>query len=186
MFRISKDTPAFYLTSVAKDRLPVFRKPAFRDLVCKAIDEARRSAGFLLFAYVVMFDHLHTIVGSEDKPSRVTRFINGITSRRVIDHLKNNGHTVSLAKLKHEDRGRNHRYSLWDHHPNLKQINHEDVLLQKVRYLHQNPVRAGLVKDPLAYKWSSARWWANKPSDDEPLSIDIKQIDWRRSRGSKR
>ena len=41
MFRISKDSPAYYLTSVTKDRLPVFRKDDFKEIVCKAIDEAR-------------------------------------------------------------------------------------------------------------------------------------------------
>lgn len=127
MFRISRDTPAYYLTSVAKNRLPVFRKPALKDLVCTAINEARISANFLLFAYVIMPDHLHTIAGSELKPSKVVQYINGTIARRVIDYLKNNGHETSLAKLSHENRGRNYRYSLWDHHPNVKQLNHEDV-----------------------------------------------------------
>ena len=52
MFRISKDSPAHYLTSVAKDRLPAFGTAAVKEVVCAARDEARRSAGFLLFAYV--------------------------------------------------------------------------------------------------------------------------------------
>lgn len=180
MFRISKDTPAYYLTSVAKNRLPVFRKPALKDLVCTAINEARLSAKFLLFAYVIMPDHLHTIVGSELKPSKVVQYINGIIARRVIDYLKTSGHETSLAKLGHEDRGRNYRYSLWDHHPNVKQLNHEDVFMQKVNYLHQNPVRAGLVEQTQDYRWSSARCWARKPLEDEPLMMDIDKIEWRR------
>ncbi len=77
MFRISRDTPALYITSVATNRLPVFRKNALKDLVCEALAEVRRSAGFWLFAYVLMPDHLHTIVGSELKPSKVVQYING-------------------------------------------------------------------------------------------------------------
>ena len=113
MFRISNDTPAYYLTSTAKNRLPVFRQPFLAELVCKALAEARRSAGFLLFAYVVMPDHLHAILGSELKPSKVTQYINGIIARRVIDHLKERGFASSLAKLAHQDSGRGHQYSLW-------------------------------------------------------------------------
>jgi len=41
MFRISKDSPAYYLTSVAKDRLPVFRATAVKNIACSALDEAR-------------------------------------------------------------------------------------------------------------------------------------------------
>jgi len=104
MFRISKDSPAYYLTSVAKDRLAVFRKDDFKEIVCKAIAEARKSAGFPLFAYALMPDHLHAIVGSELKPSKVLQYINGIISRRVIQFLKDEGHQRSLEKLRHEDK----------------------------------------------------------------------------------
>ena len=55
MFRISKDSPAYYITSVAKDRLPVFRTAAVKNIACSALDEARRSANFLLLAYVLAF-----------------------------------------------------------------------------------------------------------------------------------
>ena len=183
MFRISNDTPAYYITSVAKNRLPVFQKPALKDLVCAALNEARLSANFLLFAYVIMPDHLRSIVGSELKPSKVVQYINGIIARRIIDYLKSNRHEISLAKLRHEDRSRKYRYSLWDHHPNVKRLNHEDVFLQKANYLHQNPVRAGLVEQTQDYRWSSARYWARRPLEDEPLIVDIDKIEWRSAGG---
>jgi len=182
MFRISKDSPAYYLTSVAHNRLPVFRTDALKQITCAAIDESRKSAGFLLFAYVVMIDHLHTIVGSELKPSKVQQFINGITSHRIIQYLKAQGHQRSLEKLRHADRGRNYRYSLWDHHPNAKHLPNEQMFLQKVNYVHQNPVRAGLVDKAEDYRWSSARIWMRCPVDDEPLLVDLDQIQWRSKR----
>ena len=85
---ISRDTPALYLTTVAKDRLPVFRTEQIKAITCAALNEARKSGGFALYAYVIMPDHLHLITGSERRPSEVLRFTNGIISRRVIDHLK--------------------------------------------------------------------------------------------------
>ena len=51
MFTISRDHPCLYLTAVAKDRLPVFRTDSLKALVCTALDEACKSAGFRLFAY---------------------------------------------------------------------------------------------------------------------------------------
>jgi len=178
MFRICKDTPVYYLTSVTKDRLPVFRRDNIKQIVCDAIAEARTSAGFLLFAYVVMPDHLHTIVGSELKPSKVLQYINGIISRRVIQFLKDRGFQRSLEKLRHADKRRDYRCSLWDHHPNAKLLTSEDVFLQKVRYVHQNPVRAGLVETAEDYRFSSARIWSRQPLEDEPLLVDIDQIQW--------
>ena len=181
MFRISKDSPAYYLTSVTKDRLPVFRKAPLKDLACEALDEARRSAGFLLLAYVLMTDHLHAIIASELKPSKVLQYVNGIIGHRVISFLKTNGHALSLEKLRHAKKDRGYQYSLWDHHPNAKVLTSEDVVLQKVKYVHQNPVRAGLVSDADEYRWSSVRCWAGTAREDEPLIVDIDKIAWRRT-----
>ncbi len=180
MFRISNDSPAYYLTSVTKDRLQVFRTQALANLACNAMDEARKSGDFLILAYVVMPDHLHAILASHLKPSKTLQYVNGITSRRVIDYLRTNGHESSLKKLQHEDKERNYRYSLWDHHANTKLITCEEILMEKVQYLHQNPVRAGLVTNALDYRWSSARCWSRNELDDEPLRVDMNLIDWHR------
>ena len=177
MFRISKDSPAYYLTSVTKDRLPVFRTTAVNNVVCAAVDEARRSAGFLLLAYVLMPDHLHAVIGSELKPSKVLHYVNGIVAHRVIGFLKTNGHELSLKKLRHAKKDRGYRYSLWDHHAQAKVLTGEDVVLQKIHYVHQNPVRAGLVKRAEDYIWSSVRCWSGTERESEPLTID--KIAWR-------
>lgn len=143
MFRISKDSPVYYLTSVANTRLPVFRTETFKKLMCDALNEARTSASLLLFAYVVMPNHIHALIGSQRKPSAVLRYVNGIASRRVIDFLKEAGHVSSLAKLRHSNGPHQYEYSLWDHHPNVKLVTTENGLIEKANYIHMNPVRAG-------------------------------------------
>ncbi|SRR6266516_4920740 len=179
MFRISKDTPALYFTSVAAHRLPIFRTGKLKELACSALDEARRSGDFLLFAYVIMPDHLHGIVGGTRKQSEIMRFINGITSRRVIDYLKANGHTSSLEKLRQQEKERRYRYSLWEHHPNTMFLTTESVFMQRVNYVHNNPVRADLVTRSEDYRWSSVRWWKRVPVEDEPLKVDLDPIAWK-------
>jgi len=178
-FQISRDSPAYYLTAVTKDRLPVFRTAAMARLVCSAIDEARRSGKFLIFAYVLMLDHLHLVTNSSLESKDVHRFVNGIVSRRVIDHLKQNGHEESLMKLRVEERSDGWKYSLWQHHPNSRLLWSEQMLWQRIQYTHLNPVRAGLVEYPNDWKWSSARIFNKRPSDDEPLAVDFDRINWR-------
>lgn len=53
------------------------------------------------------------------------------------------------------------------------------MLMQRVHYTHQNPVRAKLVERAEDYFWSSWRCWNHCPLPDEPLLMDIEQIDWR-------
>ena len=179
MHTISRDFPALYLTAVAKDRLPVFRTDTIKIIACKALDEARTSGGFAIYAYVIMPDHLHAITDLLLKPSKVLQYVNGIISRRVIDHLKERGHNASLRKLRRESGVRGHRYSLWEHHSNAFPIFSEDMLMQKVNYIHQNPVRAGLVERAEDNRWSSVRIWKRCPLEDEPLMVDLDLINWR-------
>ncbi len=179
MVTISRDTPCLFLTMVTRDRLTVFRLDEIKVVVCAALGEARKSGGFLLFAYVIMSDHLHVITDGRKKPSDVLRFIKGIASHRVIGHLKERGYHSSLEKLRHEKKPRQYEYSMWQHHSNVVRLVSERMLMQRVNYIHQNPVRAGLVDRPEDYRWSSARCWAVRPLVDEPLEMDLTQIVWR-------
>ncbi|MCI0523783.1 MAG: hypothetical protein L0Y75_00830 [Acidobacteria bacterium] len=117
----------------------VFQTDAIKTITCNAIDEARQSHGFLLFAYV-----------------------------------------SSLEKLQHEEWKRNHRYSLWQQEKNVFSVFSEAVFMEKVNYIHLNPVRAGLVERAIDYRWSSARYWQRCETDDEPLRVDLDRIEWRR------
>lgn len=184
MFTISKDSQALYITAITKDRLPVFQTDGIKTVTCEAIDEARKSGGILIFAYVIMPDHFHLLTGCPDKkPSDALRYIKGIVAHRVIDHLKKKNYQSSLDKLRHEDWKRNHRYSLWQHESNTFQVFSESMFMQKVNYIHLNPVRAGLVERAIDYRWSSARICQRCETEDEPLLVDLDQINWHKPTG---
>jgi REP element-mobilizing transposase RayT len=128
-----------------------------------------------------MPDHIHVITDSALRPSKTLQFINGITARRIINYLKEHDYQESLRKLRHEIRPRSYRYSLWDHHPDARLLLTEEMLMQRVHYTHQNPVRAKLVERAEDYRWSSIRCWNKKSLPDEPLLMDLDRIKWRRA-----
>ena len=179
MFQVSRDNPAYYLTSVTHNRLPVFQTDAVKKIVCDAFDEARRSGGIMIFAYVVMPDHTHLLTDNAGDIRDVLRYMNGISAKRIVDYLKSNGFQSSLKKLRIQERENKHKHSVYEHHPNALRITGEDAFMQKVNYIHLNPVRAGLVEYAEDYLYSSARLWSGKATEDEPLITDHKKIKWR-------
>jgi REP-associated tyrosine transposase len=120
-FQISRDSQALFITIVTKDRLPVFKTAELKEIVCQALDEARKSAGFLLFAYVIMVDHAHLLTSRPHTTSDVLRVVKSLTARRVIDYLKSRHYKSSLAKLQHRERDQNYKYSLWQTEKNYFQ-----------------------------------------------------------------
>jgi len=179
MFKISRDNPAYYLTSVTHNRLPIFRTDEIKNVLAKAFAEARVSASILIFAYVIMSDHYHLLTDSKRSMADVLRFLNGISARRMINHLKENGHDSSLEKLRIAERKDTQKYSVYQHHPNAFRITGEDAFMQKVNYIHLNPVRAELVDHPDEYKFSGARLWHRRSIEDEPLVTDEVRMQWR-------
>lgn len=179
-YKISIDTPALFISAVGKNRLPVFQTDAIKQITCTAIDEARASCGFLLFAYVIMPDHVHLLTDAPRKPSVVLQYIKGIIGHRVIEYLKTHNFKSSLRKLQHVEWKRKHQFSLWQHDSDVFSVTSESKFMEKVNYIHLNPVRAGLVERVEEYRWSSARWWRRSPAEDEPLRVDIHKIIWRR------
>ncbi len=178
MFQVSRDNPAYYLTSVAHNRLPIFQKDTLKQVICDAFNEARKSAGIMIFAYVIMLEHTHVLTDNAREMKDVLRYLNGISAKRLINYLKENGYESSLAKLRIQERENRHKYSVYEHHPNALRIT-GDALMQKVNYIHLNPVRAGLVEHPDDYLFSSARQWHGRALENEPLLTDHTKIKWR-------
>jgi hypothetical protein len=128
-----------------------------------------------------MPDHLHVISDSARSSADTLRFINGIIAHRIINYLKEHGQEKSLNKLRHETKRKEYRYSVFDHHPNARLLLTEKMLMERVHYTHQNPVRAGLVERATDYRWSSVRCWNGNMLEDEPLLMDLDRIKWRSS-----
>ena len=177
--RITINSPCYFFTSVAHDRLPIFRTDKLKQIACDAFDEARKSAGLLIFAYVVMPDHYHIITDGKRQPSDTLRYLNGISAKRILDYLKEDS-PASLEKLKMFEKKRGYKYSVWEHHPDKFLITSDSMMMQKVNYIHENPMKAQLVQHPDDYLYSSSRIWHRRALENEPLKMDIDQIDWRR------
>ena len=78
------------------------------------------------------------------------------------------------------EKKRGYKHSVWEHHSDTFPVTSESMLMEKVHYIHQNPVKAGLVEYPDDYLYSSSRIWNRRPLEEEPLNMDLDQIDWRR------
>ena len=64
----------------------------------------------------------------------------------------------SKAAYKHE---RNSKYQIWTHENHAEQLGSNDFITSKIDYIHQNPVRAGIVTKPEEYLFSSVRNYAD-------------------------
>ncbi len=173
--RRSYDEPGHVreLTFSCYHRLPLLSKDRSRQWFVEALDLARRQLGFELWAYVIMPEHAHVLVFPLRPDCRVSRFLKTVkmsVSRKAMRYLKANApEWLDRLKVTWPDGRVEHRF--WQQGGGYdRNISKVRTAWDSVAYIHNNPVRRGLVARPEDWEWSSARWYAGE--QDVKLVMD--------------
>ena len=170
-YRADENLP-YFCTITVLDWIPVLIESRYIDPIIESLSYCRANKGLQLFAYVVMPNHLHMIAAANDL-HEVMRDFKRFTSRRIHERLVADGRETVLNWLEraaHEARRARGEFSFWEDGFHPQAIYTTDVLDQKLRYLHENPVRKGLVRSPEDWWFSSAGWYAGQ--EDTCMKMD--------------
>src|SRR5262249_43280833 len=111
-----------------------------------------------------METHFHLIwqMLGDHKRSDVQRDFLKYTSQRILAFLREENQAL-IDELRVWTSGR--KYQVWKRNSRSTSLTTEKFLIQKLNYIHYNPVKAGLCKYPEEYKYSSARFYICNKSD---------------------
>ena len=147
----------------------LFTKQQYWHIVLGALAHYQQNNGLIIHAWCVMSSHLHLIISTRKSPlSDIMRDFKKYTSKRFTGSLKdgNDSRREWLLRLFAEagaELKRNKNFKVWQdgNHPIL--LDNNQMITQRLEYVHNNPVEAGLVQDPTDYLLSSARDYADEP-----------------------
>ncbi|MCB0525587.1 MAG: transposase [Saprospiraceae bacterium] len=154
-----------FVTITVVDWVDVFIRKSYKDIVIESLRYCQKEKGLVIYAFVIMSNHLHLVVEASDEKfplSDVLRDFKKFTAKSILDQIKQ-GRKESRKKWMLERfvyRGnkteKNQKLQLWknDNHPML--LYTLPILMQKIRYIHANPVKAGMVVKAEHYLYSSA------------------------------
>jgi putative transposase len=173
-YRIFEEEYPYFLTCTIVGWLPVFTRGETVEIVLDCWRHLQANREFKLFGYVILENHLH-LIAAAPRLSAVMKSFKSYTARRIIDLLETRAAEVLLRqlrahKLRHKTRS---EYQLWQEGSQPKQIGTEEMMCQKLEYMHNNPLVRGYVDDPLHWRYSSARNYAGQPGLIEVVT------DWR-------
>ena len=146
------------MTSTIVEWIPLFGFPSLTQIVLDSLSFMQEKERLTLYAYVIMENHLHVVASAEDLSKEFGDF-KSYTARRIIDTLKENNQSRILqwledAKLRHK---KDRIYQVWQEGSHPEEIISEDMMRQKIEYIHNNPVKRGYVDEPTDWRYSSAR-----------------------------
>jgi REP-associated tyrosine transposase len=167
---------AHFLTFSCYQRLPLLTKDRSCNWMIEAFQLGRQKDQFDLWAYVVMPEHVHIVLGPHTgtKTSRILSTLKQSVSKRAMFWLSRNASDfLPNLEATNPDGSPTHRF--WQrgggYDRNLRSV--RDIH-EKIEYVHNNPVRRGLATSPEAWRWSSCRAWMT--GADEPIPIDRKSL----------
>ncbi len=143
--------------------------------LAEAIDEARKEHDFALWAYVFMPEHVHLVIYPRPEQYDVRLILKAIkqpVGRKAVSYLRRQApgwlERITIRRGKRVER------RLWQAGGGYdRNITETETLLLMIDYIHQNPVRRGLVKRAMDWKWSSAGWFEGQPNCLQPDPIGV-------------
>ena len=148
-----------FITCSCYRRRPFLKAPGKRDALLNILDQVREKYQFALVGYVVMPEHLHLLI-SEPKsgtPTTVMQVLKQRVSRLLRARKKRFRNPNQLGLWKHDTTStprsfwqvRFYDFNVWSRKKRI----------EKLHYMHMNPVKRGLVTDPKLWAWSSYRFY---------------------------
>jgi putative transposase len=145
----------FFVTSTLKDWKPLFDTAEVRNRVQEQLFDLFPTKADALMGFVIMPTHVHLFVGCMGGGNQLSEFMRtfkSLTSRWIFPE----------------------EGSIWMRRFDDLVIAYEKQFNIKLKYMHENPLRKGLVTEVTDWKWSSAKFWHS----DESHPVLTKTWDW--------
>ncbi len=161
------DEHFFFVTTTVINFSQVFISDLCCDILIKNIKHYQERYEFEILAYCIMPSHFHWIVKVNPLKgtiSSIMRDIKKYSAWDILEKLEKDKSPLLDGFLDHNVTGQ--RRQFWFHRFDDEVIRDEKMLWTKIKYIHNNPVNAGLVERHEDYKYSSAR---NYILDDQSI-----------------
>ena len=168
---IKFDHHAQFITITCRNWLPVLKNDYHKQIILEALQNRVTKQQVTIYAFVIMPNHMHIIWQLHDGIIRedFQRDFLKFTARAILQFMRMNNDPMSESlKVKAPDR----QYQVWKRNSRSIDIYSEKVLLQKLNYLHNNPVQFKwkLANLPENYPYSSAAFYETGANQFEFLT----------------
>ncbi|HNE63840.1 MAG: transposase [Saprospiraceae bacterium] len=176
------DPEGIYFVSFATvGWVDVFTRAEYKEIFLESLKYCQQHKGLVIHAWCLMTNHVHLIFsgGEPGKHSGILRDLKKYTAIKLLEAIAANPQEsrkewmMKIFTQAGKENSNNSRYQFWrqDNHP--VEIYSPKVVSQKLEYVHNNPVNAGIVQEAEHYLYSSARNYSNQNGLINVENLDI-------------
>ena len=161
----------YFLTLNTVDKIDVFTRPAYKQVIADALNYFIDTQGLAVYAWCLMASHLHLIVRTKEAaaPAYFERDFKKFTTPAILKTVEMEMDFRREWMLRHfedyrKSLQRKEKFHLWQDCSSPLRIDCKQprALLDRIAHIHENPVRERIVEQPEAYLFSSARDYAGR------------------------
>ncbi|MBX2966857.1 MAG: transposase [Cyclobacteriaceae bacterium] len=159
----AKQHPDF-ITTTCLEWKPVLHDDRFKDIITESLRFLSNENRIVVYGFVIMNNHFHLIwqIRGDHTRDGVQRDFLKYTGQQILKHLRNGSSPLLQALLVN---AKDRKHQVWERNSLSVPLWTSNVIWQKLNYIHNNPVRAGLCENPWDYKYSSARFYLKHEKD---------------------
>jgi putative transposase len=148
----------YFLTMTVVSWYPLFSNTRIAQIILDSLKFLQRERQFIVYAYVLLENHMHLVASAPDIAKSVKEF-KSFTAREIVDYLESRKAVDILSHLRFAKLSfkKKSDYQVWQEGSHPEEILSESMMIQKIEYIHMNPVKRGYVDDPAHWRYSSAR-----------------------------
>ncbi|MBZ0098738.1 MAG: transposase [Taibaiella sp.] len=157
-YRIHDQQGVYFITCTIVQWVDVFSRREYADIIVNSLKYCREHKGLEIFAWVIMSNHIHLIISCKEgyNLSDILRDFKKYTATQIVHAIEGNPRESRknwlLWLLRQDD-----SISFWQKDNHAEEITSSAFYNTKLDYIHQNPVRAGIVDKEDEYIYCSAR-----------------------------
>jgi putative transposase len=152
----------FFVTLTVVGWIDVFTRREYADEIIRNLNYCIENKGLKVYAFCIMPSHLHMVAYSENSLSDTLREFKSYTAKKIINLIENNTQEsrkewlLYLFRYYGKYNKHNAEHQFWQQHNHPIDLITAKFIDQKIDYIHDNPVNAGLVTEAHCYVFSSA------------------------------
>jgi putative transposase len=156
-YKIIESQVPYFVTATIVEWIPVFTSKIYFEIITDSLKFCRENNKFSLHAFAILDNHLHLIVSGQAVTKGIQNF-KSFTAHTIINRAREDSKIWLLNQFSYYSKRhkRMSQHQVWQEGFHPQMIQSEDMLVQKLEYIHHNPVKRGYVLKLEHWIWSSA------------------------------
>ena len=166
-YKIRDQSQLYFLSFATVNWIDVFIRPLYCEILIESLRFCIKQKGLEVYSWCIMSSHAHLIIGSNDKRIEdIVRDLKRHTSKEILKAIEANPQEsrkdwmLWMFERAGKRNPNNKTYQFWQQNNHPIELFDNAIMEQKLDYIHNNPVEAGIVNEPEHYIYSSAKDYA--------------------------